>query len=93
MRIFGYVKVALFTTVNIVLNGATLGRFVWLESREGRLHELCQALPVRPEEVRKASHRARERRADTERWERRGIRLRTLLQRRRRVGGNAGVPR
>jgi FAD/FMN-containing dehydrogenase len=33
MRIFGYVKVALFTTVNILLNGATLGRYVWLEGR------------------------------------------------------------
>ena len=34
MRIFGYVKVASFTTVNIVLNGATLGRCV---SSEGRV--------------------------------------------------------
>jgi FAD/FMN-containing dehydrogenase len=36
MRIFGYVRVALFTTVNILLNGATLGRFVWLEGRVER---------------------------------------------------------
>jgi FAD/FMN-containing dehydrogenase len=36
MRIFGYVKVALFTTVNILLNGATLGRYVWLEGRVER---------------------------------------------------------
>jgi FAD/FMN-containing dehydrogenase len=33
MRFFGYLKVALFTTVNIVANGATLGRYVWLEGR------------------------------------------------------------
>jgi FAD/FMN-containing dehydrogenase len=36
MRIFGYVKVASFTTVNILLNGATLGRRVWLEGRVKR---------------------------------------------------------
>ena len=36
MRIFGYAKVALFTTVNILLNGATLGRCVWLEGRVER---------------------------------------------------------
>ena len=36
MRIFGYVKVASFTTVNILLNGATLGRWVWLEGRVER---------------------------------------------------------
>jgi FAD/FMN-containing dehydrogenase len=33
MRFFGYFRVALFTTVNIVANGATLGRYVWLEGR------------------------------------------------------------
>jgi FAD/FMN-containing dehydrogenase len=33
MRFFGYLRVALFTTVNIVANGATLGRYVWLEGR------------------------------------------------------------
>ena len=36
MRIFGYVKVASFTTVNILLNGATLGRWVWMEGRVER---------------------------------------------------------
>jgi FAD/FMN-containing dehydrogenase len=36
MRIFGYVKVASFTTVNILINGATLGRWVWLEKRVER---------------------------------------------------------
>jgi len=36
MKIFGYVKVASFTTVNILLNGATLGRWVWLEGRVER---------------------------------------------------------
>ena len=36
MRILSYVKVALFTTVNILLNGATLGRYVWLKGRVER---------------------------------------------------------
>ena len=36
MRILSYVKVALFTTVNILLNGVTLGRYVWLEGRVER---------------------------------------------------------
>jgi hypothetical protein len=36
MRILSYVKVALFTTVNILLNGATLGRYVWLRGRVER---------------------------------------------------------
>ena len=36
MRVLGYAKVALFTTLNIVLNGATLGRYVWLEGRVER---------------------------------------------------------
>jgi FAD/FMN-containing dehydrogenase len=36
MRVLGYVKVALFTTLNILLNGATLGRYVWLEGRVQR---------------------------------------------------------
>src|SRR5215211_1011417 len=36
MRVLGYLRVALFTTVNIVLNGATLGRYVWLEGRVKR---------------------------------------------------------
>lgn len=31
MRFAGYLRVALFTTLNIVLNAATLGRYVWLE--------------------------------------------------------------
>ena len=36
MKVFGYLRVALFTTSNIVLNGATLGRYVWLEGRVER---------------------------------------------------------
>ena len=36
MNIFGYLRVALFTTLNIVFNGATLGRYVWLEGRVER---------------------------------------------------------
>ncbi len=31
MKLFGYLRVASFTTLNIVLNAATLGRYVWLE--------------------------------------------------------------
>ena len=31
MKIFGYLRAAAFTTLNIVLNAATLGRYVWLE--------------------------------------------------------------
>jgi FAD/FMN-containing dehydrogenase len=33
MRTYGYLRVALLTTANILLNGATLGRYVWLEGR------------------------------------------------------------
>jgi FAD/FMN-containing dehydrogenase len=33
MKFLSYLRVALFTTVNIVLNAVTLGRFVWLEGR------------------------------------------------------------
>lgn len=33
MRIAGYLRVASFTTLNIVLYAATLGRYVWLEGR------------------------------------------------------------
>jgi FAD/FMN-containing dehydrogenase len=33
MKLFGCLRVASFTTLNIVLNAATLGRFVWLEGR------------------------------------------------------------
>jgi hypothetical protein len=36
MSVFGYLRVALFSTVNIVLNGATLGRHVWLEGKVNR---------------------------------------------------------
>ena len=36
MRILGDVKVALFTTVNILRNGPALGRCVWLEGRVER---------------------------------------------------------
>ena len=36
MKVFGYLRVALYTTLNILLNGATLGRFVWLEGRVER---------------------------------------------------------
>ncbi len=35
MRFLSYSRVALATTWNIILNAATLGRFVWLE---GRVH-------------------------------------------------------
>jgi hypothetical protein len=31
MKLFSNLRVALFTTLNIVLNAATLGRYVWLE--------------------------------------------------------------
>jgi len=31
MKFLSYLRVALFTTLNIVLNAATLGRYVWLE--------------------------------------------------------------
>jgi len=31
MKLFGYLRVASFTTLNIVLNAAILGRYVWLE--------------------------------------------------------------
>ena len=33
MRFLGYLRVALLTTANILINGATLGRYVWLEGR------------------------------------------------------------
>jgi len=36
VRLFSYLRVALLTTVNIVINGATLGRYVWLEGRVER---------------------------------------------------------
>jgi hypothetical protein len=36
MRVLDYFSVALYTTVNIVLNGATLGRDVGLEGRVNR---------------------------------------------------------
>jgi hypothetical protein len=36
MRVFGSLRVALFTTVNIIVNGATLGCYVWLEGRVKR---------------------------------------------------------
>jgi FAD/FMN-containing dehydrogenase len=36
MRVFSYLRGALLTTVNIVLNGATLGHYVWLEGRVDR---------------------------------------------------------
>src|SRR4028118_966674 len=31
MKFLGYLRVAPFTTLNIILNAATLGRYVWLE--------------------------------------------------------------
>ena len=31
MKLFGYLRVGVFTTWNIILNAATVGRFVWLE--------------------------------------------------------------
>ncbi len=36
MKLTGYLKVALATTYNIILNALTLGRYVWLE---GRVHK------------------------------------------------------
>src|SRR5215217_8099134 len=33
MKVFGYLRVVGLTTLNIVANGATLGRYVWLEGR------------------------------------------------------------
>ena len=33
MKLLSYLRVALFTTLNIVLNAATFGRYVWLEGR------------------------------------------------------------
>ena len=33
MKFIGYLKVALFTTYNIIANAVTLGRYVWLEGR------------------------------------------------------------
>jgi FAD/FMN-containing dehydrogenase len=33
MKLLSYLRVALLTTVNIVLNAATLGQYVWLEGR------------------------------------------------------------
>src|SRR5918998_6191746 len=33
MKLLGYFNVALTTTLNILLNALTLGRFVWLEGR------------------------------------------------------------
>lgn len=36
MKFLGYSRVALLTTLNIVLNAATLGRYVWLEGRVRR---------------------------------------------------------
>ncbi len=36
MKFLSYLRVALLTTLNIVLNAATVGRFVWLEGRVRR---------------------------------------------------------
>jgi hypothetical protein len=33
MKFLSYLKVALATTLNIILNALTLGRYVWLEGR------------------------------------------------------------
>ena len=33
MKLIGYLKVALATTYNIIINALTLGRYVWLEGR------------------------------------------------------------
>ena len=51
MKLLGYLKVASFTTLNIVLNAATLGRFVWLEGgvRDGTFTNWARRFRYRPE--------------------------------------------
>ena len=53
MKFFSYMRVALFTTVNIVLNGATLGRYVWLEGRveNGFFSNWARRFRYRPQEL------------------------------------------
>ena len=36
MKLFSYLRAASFTTLNVVLNAATLGRYVWLEGGVSR---------------------------------------------------------
>src|ERR687898_534676 len=50
MKLFGYLRVASFTTLNIVLNAATLGRYVWLEGsvRNGVFKNWAKRFRYRP---------------------------------------------
>lgn len=50
MKLFGYLRVALFTTLNIVLNAVTLGRYVWLEGsvRNGVFKNWAKRFRYRP---------------------------------------------
>jgi FAD/FMN-containing dehydrogenase len=51
MKFLSYLKVALLTTVNIVLNAVTLGRYVWLEGRvrKGVFMNWARRFRYRPE--------------------------------------------
>ncbi len=50
MKFLGYLRVASFTTLNIVLNAATLGRYVWLEGsvRRGVFANWAKRFRYRP---------------------------------------------
>jgi hypothetical protein len=50
MKLFGYLRVASFTTLNIVCNAATLGRYVWLEgsTRNGVFKNWAKRSRYRP---------------------------------------------
>lgn len=50
MKLFGYLRVAAFTTLNIVFNAATLGRYVWLEGgvRRGVFTNWAKRFPYTP---------------------------------------------
>lgn len=50
MTFLSYLRVALFTTLNIVLNAATLGRYVWLEGevRRGVFSNWAKRFRYRP---------------------------------------------
>jgi FAD/FMN-containing dehydrogenase len=51
MRLFSYLRAASATTLNVVLNAATLGRFVWLEGRVrgGAFRNWARRFRYRPE--------------------------------------------
>lgn len=73
MRVLDYFSVALYTTVNIVRNGATLGRDVG--SKGGSTGVSSRTGPGAfgtPQEVRRANHRAGDRRANKGREVREG---------------------